>query len=71
MLSAARSSGRPSRLFLQRAGDELVELVADLVDRAEHDLAGGVGAVRGELERIEERVDQADLVQDRLAGRDR
>ena len=53
----------------ERAGDELVDLVGDLVDRAEHDLAGGGGAMRGELERIEERIDQADRVQDRLAGR--
>ena len=52
----------------ERAGDELVDLVGDLVDRAEHDLAGGGGAMRGERERIEERVDQADRVQNRLAG---
>ena len=46
MFSAARSSGRPSRLLLQRAGDELVDLVADLVDGAEHDVGRRVGAVR-------------------------
>ena len=58
------------QVVAQRAGDELVDLVADLPGHAADDRAGGdfIGhAMRGtadlvELERIEEAVDQADMI---------
>ena len=57
---------QPEQVVPERTGDELIDLIGDLVDRAEHDLASGGGAGGGEGQRVEERVDQADLVQNRL-----
>ena len=56
------------QVVAQRAGDKLVDLVADLVDRAEHDLAGGILAGGGKGERVEEGVDQADRIEHGMAG---
>ena len=36
------------QVVAQRAGHELVDLVADLAGGAQRDLAGGIGAVRGD-----------------------
>ena len=55
------------QVVLQRSGDELVDRVADLVDRAEHDVGRHV-RVAGELRRIGEGLDQAFLRHLRLAG---
>ena len=40
-LMVARSSGRPKQIVAQRAGDELIDLVADLTGHAADDGAGG------------------------------
>ena len=62
----ARSSGRPEQVVAQRAGDELVDLVADLPRHAADDVAGGDAVGDGvagvELDRVEEGLDEPDLV---------
>ncbi len=64
------------QVVLQRAGDELVDRGADLVDRAEHDVGGRIDRVAevaadvlGEQGRVGEGLDQALLRHLRLAGR--
>ena len=62
---------QPEQVVAQRAGHELVDLVADLARHAADDVAGGdavgdgvrdPGGVGIELDRIEEGLDQPDLV---------
>ena len=69
MLIAARSSGRPTRVFADRVDHELVELVADFARQAAHQAAGrarrvqrhaGTAAVEGR--RVEEGIEQPDVV---------
>ena len=55
---------KAEQVVAQRVGDELVELVADLLGHAAHDVAGridGTGAAGIELQRVQERFDQPDL----------
>ena len=57
---------QPEQVVAQGAGDELVDLVADLTGHAADDVAGGDAVGDGvagvELDRIEEALDEADLV---------
>ena len=55
------------QVVAQCAGDELVDLVADLVHRAEHDVGRRIRIV-GEGERVGEGLDQAHLGHHRLTG---
>jgi hypothetical protein len=50
------------QVIAQRAGHELVDFIADLNRGATHDFTRGIGAARQEGERIEEGVDQAQLL---------
>ena len=56
------------QVVAQRASDEFVDLVADLVGSAEDDLAGSVATVREVLQGVCERFDQADLIENRRAN---
>ena len=56
------------QVVAQRAGDELIDLIADLNRRAAHDLTRRIGAALQVGQRIEEGVDQAQLLIARRSG---
>ena len=67
---------KPQQVVAQRVGDELVDFVAGLAGQTLHDGPGGrlgVRAAGGELLRVEERLDQPDVVRRavRVGPRDR
>ena len=57
---------QPEQVVAQRTGDELVDLIADLARHAANDIARsnaiGDGMARIEFDRVEETLDQADLI---------
>src|SRR4029077_13370365 len=57
------------QVVAQRAGDKLVDLVADLIGGAERNLARRVRTLLQIGERVGERIDQTDVVQDRMTVR--
>ncbi len=67
MLMAREVERQAEQIVAQRIGDELVDLVAPLARHAAHDGAGShVGchgfAVESKGDRVEERLDQSDVV---------